>query len=186
MYVLTKFLNVIESSCDRSSFSLLRMAICMIWRYRAEWALPVYVFRSWTNPSWPRPAPEEDVSSLSQASPQGCFQSSSLLLCLQQHSEVGVTKLLPSSRSAARGFLPWMPCPCSVFGHRLVLHPSCLSAYLNVSPAWSWGQTLDSSCLCQLLTPSSYILGDRSTKVFFKGTFHILFRVGESELTFTL
>ena len=100
--------------------------------------------------------------------------------------EVGVTKLLPSSRSAARGFLPWMPCPCSVFGHRLVLHPSCLSAYLNVSPAWSWGQTLDSSCLCQLLTPSSYILGDRSTKVFFKGTFHILFRVGESELTFTL
>ena len=82
------------------------------------------------NPSWPRPAPEEDVSSLSQASPQGCFQFSSAGFAAAH--ELGVRKLLPSPRCAVRGLLPWRPCLRSGFGRWPAVHLSCLSAYLNV------------------------------------------------------
>ena len=54
------------------------------------------------NPSWPRPAPEADVSSLSQASPQGCFQFSSLLLC---DATVDGQDLVPPSQGG-----PWSLC----------------------------------------------------------------------------
>ena len=155
------------------------MVIHMVWRSRAEWALPVYGFRSWTKPvlgkicCGPR-LPHRPAFSLL------------LSCCVFSCTGRVVSQTASFSHSAVPRFLPWMPCPRSVCGRWLVGHPSCLSACRNVSPAWSWGQTLGSGCLCQLLTPRSYILCDRSTEVFFKGMFHILFRAGESEFTFTL
>lgn len=157
---------------------LLRMVIRMVWRSRAERALPVCVFRSWTKPALAkiccRPRlPHRPAFSL-------------LLSCCVCSSTVRLVSQNCFLFPFCCAWIPALDALLTLFGRWFVGHPSCLSACLNVCPAWSWGQTLDSGCLCQLLTPSSYILCDRSTEVFFKGMFHILFRASESEFTFTL
>lgn len=77
LYVFDKISNALKSSsCGHSSFSLVRTAVCMVCLHTSGHCLCMCSDPG-QNPSWPRPAQKEDVSSLSQASPQGCFQFSS-------------------------------------------------------------------------------------------------------------
>lgn len=120
-----------NSSCDHHS-------VCSTWSFVWSGA-PVQSGRCLCmcsdpgqNPHWPR-------SAVGPGFPTGLLSVFCSLAVFAVAQWGWCHKTASFSHSAVPGFLPWMPCPCSVFGRWLIGHPSCLSACLNVSPAWSWG-----------------------------------------------